>query len=102
MILNSQKYRISGHSVHRQQGQTPDHLLQKNQLTVKTIYIRNRHTRFHLKKVSRIVRHSELRSTFEESRKYSRDLIKRIVEKGYNESTVRKQNERVEVDHLDQ
>ena len=32
----------------------------KNQLTVKTIYMRNRHTRSHLKKVFRIVRHSEL------------------------------------------
>ena len=31
--------------------------------------------------------------------KHSQDLIKRFVEKGYNESTVRKQIERVE--HLD-
>ena len=38
-------------------------------------------------------------STFEEYRKYSQDLIKRFVEKGYDESTVKKQNERV--DHLD-
>ena len=64
----------------------------KNQLTVKTIYMRNRHTRSHLKKVFRIVRHSELR-------KYSQDLIKRFAEKSYNESTARKQIERV--DHLD-
>ena len=32
-------------------------------------------------------------------RKHSQDLIKRFVEKGYDESTVRKQTERV--DHLD-
>ena len=38
-------------------------------------------------------------STFEEHRKNSQDLIKRFVEKGYNESAVRKQTERV--DHLD-
>ena len=38
-------------------------------------------------------------STFEEYRKDSQDLIKRFVEKGFNESTVRKQAERV--DHLD-
>ena len=38
-------------------------------------------------------------STFEEYRKHSQDLIKRFVEKGYNESTVRKQIERF--DHLD-
>ena len=38
-------------------------------------------------------------STFEEYRKHSQDLIKRFVEKGYNESIVRKQIERN--DHLD-
>ena len=38
-------------------------------------------------------------STFEEYRKHSQDLIKRFVEKGYNELTVRRQIERV--DHLD-
>ena len=38
-------------------------------------------------------------STLEEYRKHSQDLIKRFVEKGYNELTVRKQIERV--DHLD-
>ena len=38
-------------------------------------------------------------SSFEEYRKHSQDLIKRFVQKGYNESTVRKQIERV--DHLD-
>ena len=38
-------------------------------------------------------------STFDEYRKHSQDLIKRFVEKGYNESTVRKQIETV--DHLD-
>ena len=38
-------------------------------------------------------------STFEEYRKDSQDLIKRFVEKGYNELTVRKQIERV--DYLD-
>ena len=38
-------------------------------------------------------------STFEEYRKHSQDLIKRFVEKGYDESTVRNQTERV--DHLD-
>ena len=50
------------------------------------------YTRSDLKKVFRIVRHSELR-------KYSQDLIKRFAEKSYNESTARKQIERV--DHLD-
>ena len=38
-------------------------------------------------------------STFQEYRKHSQDLIKRFVEKGYNESTGRKQNQRM--DHLD-
>ena len=38
-------------------------------------------------------------SSFEEYRKHSQDLIKRLVEKGYNESTVRKYIE--SVDHLD-
>ena len=40
----------------------------KNQLTVKTIYMRNRHTRSHLKKVFRIVRHSELSAYVQPSR----------------------------------
>ena len=35
-------------------------LYKKNQLTVKTFYMQNRHNRSHLKKVFRIVRHSEL------------------------------------------
>ena len=34
-------------------------------------------------------------STFEEYRKHFQDLIKRFIEKGYNESTIRKQIERV-------
>ena len=38
-------------------------------------------------------------STFKKYRKHSQDLIKRFVEKGYNESTVGKQIERV--DHLE-
>ena len=38
-------------------------------------------------------------SSFEEYRKHSQDLIKRFVEKDYNESTARKQIERV--DHID-
>ena len=38
-------------------------------------------------------------STFEEYRNHSQHIIKRLVEKGYNESTVRKQIERG--DHLD-
>ena len=48
---------------------------------------------------SQALRIKHLCPTFEEYRKHSQDLIKRIVEKGYNESTVRKQIERV--DHLD-
>ena len=36
--------------------------------TVKPIYMLNRHTRFHLKKVSLIVRHSELRAYVQPSR----------------------------------
>ena len=64
--------------------------------------MRNRHTRSHLKKVFRIVRHSELSAYVQPSRNTGnipQDLIKIFVEKGYNESTVRKQIERV--DHLD-
>ena len=38
-------------------------------------------------------------STFQVCRKHSKDLIKKIIEKGNNESTVRKQIQRV--DHLD-
>ena len=40
----------------------------KNQLTVKTIYMLNRHTRSHLKKVSRIVKHSESSAYVQPSR----------------------------------
>ena len=57
---------------------------------------------FSLKKsipYSQALRIKRICSTFEEYRKHSQDLIKRFVEKGYNESTVRKQIERV--DHLD-
>ena len=65
--------------------------------------MRNRHTRSHLKKVSQIysqaLRIKRICSTFEEYRKHSQDLIKRFVEKGYNESTVRKQIETA--DHPD-
>ena len=52
---------------------------------------------FSLKKVFHIV--TCICSTFDEYRKHSQDLIKSFVEKGYNESTVRKKIERV--DHLD-
>ena len=48
---------------------------------------------------SQTLRIKRICSTFEEYRKRSQDLIKRFVEKGYNELTVRKQIERV--DHLD-
>ena len=48
---------------------------------------------------SQALRIKSICSTFEEYRKRSQDLIKRFIEKGYNESTVRKQVERV--DHLD-
>ena len=57
---------------------------------------------FSLKKsfpYSQALRIKRICSTFEEYRKHSQDLIKRFAEKGYNESTVRKQIERV--DHLD-
>ena len=57
---------------------------------------------FSLKKsilYSQALRIKRICSTFEEYTKHSQDLIKRSVEKGYNESTVRKQIERV--DHLD-
>ena len=57
---------------------------------------------FSLKKgipYSQALRIKRICSTFEEYRKHSQDLIKRFVEKGYNELTVRKQIERV--DHLD-
>ena len=73
-------------------------------MTVKTIYMLNWHTRSHLKKVSRVVRHTELSAYVQpyrkhQYRKHSQDLIKRFIEKGYNESTVRRQVERTE--HLD-
>ena len=48
---------------------------------------------------SQALRIKRICSTFEEYRKISQDLIKRFVEKGYNELTIRKQIERV--DHLD-
>ena len=71
-------------------------------MTVKTINKLNRHTRSHLKKCipySQELIIKRICSTFEEYRKHSQDLIKIFVEKGYNKSTVRKQNERV--DHID-
>ena len=71
-------------------------------MTVKTINMLNWHTRSHLKKCipySQALIIKRICSTFEEYRKHSQDLIKIFVEKGYNESTVRKQNERV--DHID-
>ena len=49
---------------------------------------------FSLKKsipYSQTLRIKRICSTFEEYRKYSQDLIKRFAEKGYYESTVRKQ-----------
>ena len=57
---------------------------------------------FSLKKsipYSQTLRIKRICSTFEEYRKHSQDLIKRFFEKGYNDSTVRKQIETV--DHLD-
>ena len=48
---------------------------------------------------SQALRIKRICSTFEEYMKHSQNLIKRFVEKGYDESTVRKQIERV--DHLD-
>ena len=48
---------------------------------------------------SQALRIKRICSTFEEYRKHSQDLIKRLVEKSSNESTIRKQIERV--DHLD-
>ena len=48
---------------------------------------------FSLKKsvpYSEALRSKRICSTFEEYRKHSQDLIKRFVEKGYNELTVRK------------
>ena len=48
---------------------------------------------------SQALRIKHICSTFEEYKKHSQDLIKRFGEKGYNESTVRKQLERV--DQLD-
>ena len=58
----------------------------KHQLTAKTIYIQNRHTRSHLQKVSRIVRLSELIAYVQPSRNtgnipktYSKDLLKRAT-----------------------
>ena len=56
---------------------------------------------FSLKKClpySQALRIKRICSTFEEYWKHSQDLIKRFVEKGYKNSTVRKQIERV--DHL--
>ena len=54
----------------------------------------NRHTRS-----SQALRIKCICSTFEEYRKHSQDLIKRFVEKGYNELIVKNQIERA--DHLD-
>ena len=57
---------------------------------------------FSLKKsipYSQALRIKRICSTFEEYRKHSQNLIKRFVEQSYNESSVRKRNERV--DHLD-
>ena len=48
---------------------------------------------------SQALRIKRICSTFEEYRKHSQGLMKRFVEKGYNELTVRKKIERV--DHLD-
>ena len=65
------------------------------------LHVKSAHP-FSLKKsipYSQTLRIKHIFSTFEEYRKHSQDLIKRFVEKGYNESTVRKQIERV--DHLD-
>ena len=60
----------------------------------------NPHTRSHLSiPYSQALRIKHICSTFEEYRKHSRDLIKRFVEKGFNELTVRKQIKRI--DHLD-
>ena len=59
----------------------------------------NRHTCSHLNKVFLTVTHSRVKgicSTSKECRQYSQDLIKRFVEQGYNESTVRKQIQRVD------
>ena len=41
------------------------------------------------------ISYSRICSTFQEYRKHSQDLIKRFVEKDYNESTGRKQNQRM-------
>ena len=49
--------------------------------------------------MAKALRIKRIYSTFQEYRKHSQELIKRFVEKGYNESTVTKQSERV--DHLD-
>ena len=71
-------------------------------MTVKTIYMLNRHTRSHLKKsisYSQPLRFKRINSTFEEYRKHSQNLKQNFFENGFNESTVRKQIERV--DHLD-
>ena len=65
------------------------------------LHVKSAHP-FSLKKsipYNQAVRIKRICSTFKEYRKHSQDLIKRFVEKGYNESTVRKQTERV--DHLD-
>ena len=56
----------------------------------------NRQTRSHVKNVTRLIKHSELSTICSTLDEY---LVRRFVEKGHNESTVRKQIERV--DHLD-
>ena len=48
---------------------------------------------------SQVLRIKRMCLTFVEFRKHCQDLIKRFVDKGYNESTVRKQVDKV--DHLD-
>ena len=81
------KYRISEHiSVHWQQRKT---------LTVKTTAT-DCQNYFYSKSALRI---KLIRSSFEEYRKHSQDLVKKFAQKGYNESNVRKQIEGV--DHLD-
>ena len=57
------------------------------------LHAKSAHT-FSLKKTilyTQALRIKRICSTFEEYRKHSQDLIKRFAEKGYNESTVRKQ-----------
>ena len=65
----------------------------QNYLHVKSAHL------FSLKKsipYSQAFRIKRICSIFEEYRKHSQNLIKRFVEKGYNQSTVRKQIERVD------